>query len=248
MTVPEAGDARAPRAGLSAMADADPVAASWDAAYAAGRYEREQPLPFVREILACAARSELPAGRGLYVGCGNGRNFLPLRAGGLDLVGLDVSSIALAQLAARAPEAAPALVHGDLSALPPQDAFALVIGIQVFQHGGEAEAHAHLAAAAARVLPGGLLCVRVNSAATEVHRRHRVTERNADGGFTVEYEEGPKAGLAVHFFARAELARLLGDFDPVLPTHAQATRRTPPATGRWVQWEGIWRRPLAARR
>jgi len=80
----------------------DPVAAAWDAEYAAGRYTDEQPVAFTSDILAAAR----PAGatRGLYIGCGNGRNYLPLVAGGLDLTGLDISAAAIAQLTARAPD------------------------------------------------------------------------------------------------------------------------------------------------
>jgi SAM-dependent methyltransferase len=204
-------------------------------------------VAFVRDILRCAASADLPSGRGLYVGCGNGRNYLPLVAGGLDLIGLDVSRVALDQLAERAPGVAPNLVHGELAALAPEAAFSIVIGIQVFQHGRKAEAHAHIAEATRRVLPGGLLCIRVNAVGTDIHHDHHVIERSADGGFTVEYLDGPKAGLAVRFFAEAELSGLLESFEPILDLHTQATQRTTPKTGRWLQWEGVWRRGAATR-
>jgi SAM-dependent methyltransferase len=218
------------------------AAGSWDAEYRAGRYADEGPIAFVQDILRCANAVEPPPGRGLYIGCGNGRNYLPLVAGGLDLVGLDLSRVALEQLAARAPERAGDLVLGDLDALPADAAFSIVIGIQVFQHGREQEAHEHVAAALRRLAPGGLFCVRVNAVGTDLAHEHRVVERNDDGGFTVEYLGGPKTGLAIHFFAEAELARLLSTLEPLLPLRAQATQRQPPGEGRWLQWEGIWRR------
>jgi hypothetical protein len=77
------------------------AAASWDAEYAAGRYAGEAPVAFTRDILAAARRATVSSG--LYTGCGNGRNYLPLVAGGLDLTGLDISPAAITQLAARAP-------------------------------------------------------------------------------------------------------------------------------------------------
>ena len=215
---------------------------SWDAEYRAGRYLDEEPVAFVEEILTWSRRIDLPPGRGLYIGCGNGRNYLPLVAGGLDLVGLDLSRVALDQLAARAPERAADLVHGDVESLPGDAAFALVIGIQVFQHGREQESHAHISAALRRLLPGGLFCVRVNAVGTDFVHEHRIVERNADGGFTVEYLSGPKTGLPIHFFAEAELARLVSALDPLLPLRVQATERQPLGQGRWLQWEGIWRR------
>ena len=221
------------------MVDAE---GSWDAEYRAGRYAGERPVAFVQDILRCANAVGLPPARGLYIGCGNGRNYLPLVAGGLDLVGLDVSRVALEQLAARAPERAGDLVHGDLDALPADATFSIVIGIQVFQHGREHEAHAHVAAALRRLAPGGLFCIRVNAVGTDLAHEYRVVERNVDGGFTVEYLSGPKNGLAIHFFAAAELARLLSTLEPLLPVRVQATHRRPPGQGRWLQWEGIWRR------
>ena len=216
------------------------TAERWDAEYRAGRYAGEPPVPFVREILACVQRVGLPPGRGLYIGCGNGRNYLPLVAGGLELVGLDISSVALEQLADRAPGRE--LVHGTLDALPPRATFSIVVGIQVFQHGREAEAHEHVAAALRRLLPGGLFCMRVNAVGTDLEHAHRVVEQNNDGGFTVEYRSGPKKGLAVHFFAKAELSRLLSRCEPMLELRLDSTRREPPRAGSWLQWEGIWRR------
>ena len=65
----------------------DPLTAErWDAEYRTGRYVDEPPLAFVDTILAVlATRPAARAGAGLYVGCGNGRNYLPLVDGGLTL-------------------------------------------------------------------------------------------------------------------------------------------------------------------
>jgi SAM-dependent methyltransferase len=219
----------------------DPAAAAWDAEYAAGRYAREQPVAFTSDILAAAREAD--ATRGLYVGCGNGRNYLPMVEGGLDLTGLDVSAAAIAQLTARAPDRRDRLVHGGLSALPAGTTYPLVIGIQVFQHGDRATAHAHIHAAQQRLTPGGLFCLRVNATATDIWPRHEVTERHSDGGFTVRYLAGPKQDLLVHFFSNTEVHELFADgYTPVLPPRRQVTRRVPPQPGQWSQWEAIWRR------
>lgn len=215
-------------------------AAAWDAQYRAGRYRDEPPVAFTQDILAAARRTG--ATSGLYVGCGNGRNYLPLAGGGLDLTGLDISAVALGQLAARAPSRRDRLICGDLTALPAGATWPLVIGIQVFQHGDRAAAHAHLRAAQQRVAPEGLFCLRVNATETGILPEHEVTETGPEGGFTIRYLAGPKQGLLVHFFAGAELDALLRGFTPVLPLRVQRTWRTPPETGQWSQWEAIWRK------
>jgi SAM-dependent methyltransferase len=223
----------------------DPAAAAWDAEYTAGRYAGEQSVAFTSDILAAARQAGET--HGLYIGCGNGRNYLPLVADGLDLTGLDISAAAIAQLTGRAPDRRERLVHGGLSALPAEITYPLVIGIQVFQHGDRAAAHAHIRAAQQRLTPGGLFCLRVNAAATDVWPRHEVTEHHPDGGFTVRYLAGPKQGLLIHFFTSTELDELFADgYTPVLPPRLQVTSRVPPQPGQWSQWEAIWRKVTRA--
>ena len=77
------------------------LATAWDAEYTLGRYRDEPPVAFIHDIMAAARAADLA--RALYIGCGNGRNYLPLVADGLDLTGLDISPVAIAQLAARHP-------------------------------------------------------------------------------------------------------------------------------------------------
>jgi SAM-dependent methyltransferase len=198
-------------------------------------------VAFVQDILAAAHDAGLA--HGLYIGCGNGRNYLPLVAAGLDLTGLDVSAAAIAHLAARAPGRRDRLLCADLAALPADACYPLVIGIQVFQHGDRSTAHAHIRAAQDRVAPGGLFCLRVNATGTDIWPEHEVTERDPDGALTVRYLTGPKQSLLIHIFSDTELGTLFaGHFTPVLPLRLQRTWRHPPQPGQWTQWEAIWRK------
>lgn len=217
------------------------VAGAWDREYAAGRYVGDPPVPFVREVLASAARAGLLDTPGVYIGCGNGRNYVPLVEGGLDLVGLDASKAAIRQLATRVPERAPRLVHGDLTALPAGARYGVVVGIQVFQHGDRAACHRHVLAAQDLLAPRGLMAVRVNAVGTDIEFDHEVVEAGEGNGFTVRYLQGPKRGLLVHFFDRRELEALFADrFDTDLPLRSDRTRRPRQGSGQWSQWEGIW--------
>ncbi|MFD0592252.1 hypothetical protein ACFQZ4_06495 [Catellatospora coxensis] len=47
----------------------------WNVEYLAGRYLDDPPVGFVDDIVTAAARYGLR--RGVYIGCGNGRNLLP---------------------------------------------------------------------------------------------------------------------------------------------------------------------------
>lgn len=220
----------------------DVAVRAWDAEYASGRYSGEPPVRFAADVLAAAKDAGIV--HGLYIGCGNGRNYIPLTEAGLDLTGLDISATAISQLAERLPERRDRLVTGDLSALPPARQFPLVVAIQVLQHGSRAETHALLAESLGRVTAGGLFAIRVNAVGTDVHYAHEVTERDADGSFTVRYLRGPKAGMAVHFWAARELHAAVAEagFMPLLALRPQATWRADPGHGLWLQWEGIYRR------
>jgi len=70
-----------------------------------------------------------------------------------------------------------------------------------------------------------------------------VEERNRFGGLTIRYDEGPKAGLGVHFYARDELLDLTRDrFRPLAGPREVVMRRDPPKRGSWAQWEGVWQK------
>lgn len=216
----------------------------WDAEYRRGRYADEPPIQFAWTVVSIL--QQYPSIRewgGLYVGCGNGRNYLPLVDLGLDLLGLDVSPEAIRRLAERRPTQALRLICEDFRYFRSNEAFGYLIAIQVFQHGDETDATLYFNKVAALLRSGGLFFLRVNSAGTEVYHRHTMIERNPFGGFTVRYEEGPKRGLLVHFYSREELAeRTGGAFSPLMPLREEIIPRSPPQSGTWVQWEGVWRR------
>ncbi len=219
------------------------VSARWDAEYREGRYAGEPPVPFVDRILATIHAGSLAERRGLYIGCGNGRNYLPLVRSGLHLYGLDLSAEALRQLAAREPALAKRLICADFRTFVSRCRFSYIIAIQVFQHGVAADVARYFAGVGSLLSPGGLFCLRVNAASTQVRRPHAVIGRNDLGGFTIRYESGPKQGLPIHFFSLDELHALArDDFALVAEPREDVAARTPPEAGHWVQWEATWKR------
>lgn len=230
--------------GQEPAAAADAAAVAWNAEYTQGRYLHEPALPFVEDILRAAADHGLARAAALDIGAGNGRNLRRLLQAGLDVTALDISEVAIAQLAQEFPQRRDRLIHGDLSALPELARWDLVVGIQVFQHGDRATCHGHIRAAQARVAPDGLFAVRVNASQTDLWPAHQVIEpAQAADGTTIRYLEGPKSGLLIHFFDIAELTALFTDgFAPVLSPRLVSQPREAPAPGQWTQIEAIWRR------
>ena len=214
----------------------------WDAEYAKGRWADAKPIGFTSEIVTAAAAARLT--EGLYVGCGNGRNYRPLIEGGLDLIGLDVSPVAIEQLAERMPDRRDKLVTGDLSALPAGATYPLVVAIQVLHHGDREQARQLLTDTVARVAPGGMLAVGIETVGTDVYEPHDVLERAEDGSYTVRYHGGD-GGMVTHFRTirgvHIELAE--AGLAPETLLQPRSAWRTPPDRGQTLELEGIYRRP-----
>ena len=155
-----------PQERVRAVERANLASRRWDAEYGRGRYAGEPPIKFAETVLEIVAGSAgLSGGRGLYVGCGNGRNFARLVRGGLDLAGIDPSPVAIGQLAARCPPAAGRLQCVDMERFEPGARFDYLIAIQVFQHGCAASAARYFERASQpaterrRAVPARKLCV-----------------------------------------------------------------------------------------
>ena len=220
-------------------AGVDAPASAWDAEYAAGRYVAEPPLAFTETILSeLRMRPSIRGQRGLYVGCGNGRNYVPLAKAGLDIMGLDVSGVGLKQIEAREPSLAPKLVRADFLGYD-GGKFGYIVAIQSFQHGTRSTSERYFHCAAAVLERGGLLFVRVNSANTDIIRQHQILEKSG-AGFTVRYLDGPKRGLYVRFYTEKGLRHTLRESKMRVirgPTGV-ATKRVGQG-GSWTQWEVV---------
>lgn len=220
------------------------VSQRWDREYKKGkRYQNDPPIKFVNKIIKTLQKTQgISKGIGLYIGCGNGRNYIPLADSGLDILGIDISQVAIGQLLEKRPDFADRLQCIDFADFDSEETFDYIISIQVFQHGTERQTREYFQKSSALLKTGGLLFLRTNSASTDICLKHVVKETNADGGMTVCYAEGPKKNLDIHFYSQKELDKLCKEFDHVLPACEDAQKRVPPKTGQWSQWELVLRK------
>src|SRR5437868_689331 len=93
------------------------------------RYEGESPVSFVDDILA-ELGEEGKNQMGLYVGCGSGRNFLPLADAGLSgLRGMDISQVAINQIIEKRPGMKSRLYCGNLNDMNIARVFDYIVAI-----------------------------------------------------------------------------------------------------------------------
>lgn len=216
----------------------------WDAEYKKGKYPLgEAPVPFVGRIIDELGENGKSL-FGLYPGCGNGRNFIPLLEAGLDIRGLDTSAEGVSQLLERHPEAQSRVRVGTFEALTSARVFDYIVAIQIFQHGNEQQIKKYFSTCSDALKPDGRLFLRVNSVSTEIYENHHKIETNSNGGFTVVYDSGPKKDSPVHFYSEPELREIADGFGFNIVGGLSETveHRKPPKDGAWAQWESVWQK------
>ena len=220
----------------------------WDKQYRNGLLYRTEPaVDFIDNTIIKELKSNpnLKNGRGLYVGCGNGRNYSKLIESDklLNIVGLDVSGVALEQLAKKLPQCSNMLEQCDfLDYQQKNKSFQYIIAIQVFQHGNASRTNKYFEKASILLEKGGLLFLRVNASNTILQYEHNITEKSNTGSFTVRYNEGPKRGLDIRFFSKEDICGLLhkNNMSIVMKELKNVTtKRVSPRIGTWSQWELI---------
>ena len=135
------------------MADHD-----WNAHYASGfmPWDSGEPDP---ELVATVEAGTIPAGRALEVGCGTGTNALWLASRGFDVLGVDVSPLAIERARVKLGDAAIACRFEvrDFLKGPPEGVFDFVFDRGCFHAFDAPKVRARFAALVAGVLaPGGL--------------------------------------------------------------------------------------------
>ena len=218
---------------------------TWDALYRKGRYHVERALDFTDDILKeLHANQDMVNGCGLYVGCGNGRNHSKLAESGLNITGLDVSRVALAELSKRLPRYTDMLQQCDFLDYSQDELFQYIIAIQVFQHGNMDRVNRYFEKTSMLLERDGLVFLRVNASNTAIQYDHDIIEENDTGGFTVHCKEGPKKGLDIHFFSKEEICSMVYKNDMIIVGELRnvTTKRVPPRAGSWSQWELVARK------
>lgn len=226
------------------MNDTKLVKDSWNNVYQSGdKYKGESPIPFTKTIVDTLRIHNPKTGKGLYIGCGNGRNYIPLVDQGLDLIGLDISDTALKEISNLRPECSDKLVASSFSDYYSTEQFDYVIAIQVFQHGNYDEVKKNFQKVAGALNPGGLFFLRNRSTESILDEEYELIERTSNGGFTIRYLSGSKRGLEIHFLSEGEIDELINvQFKPLISPYLVRTARKAPKQGEAIHWEGIWQK------
>lgn len=218
---------------------------AWDNAYKTGKYKEAQALAFTETIVEFIQKKLPKKSKGLYVGCGNGRNFVPLVRRGLDLDGVDISGVGINEIRNRLPGYSGSLNVGDFRDIQGQT-WDYLISLQVFQHGSSNELNSFYASSARLLKNSGYLFLRVNASTTQLDLGHVILEGEKNKSRTVKYTEGHKAvgEVLIHFYDKDELLQLANDngFKVTPPPLEDRTYRETPRGGFWSQWETIWQK------
>ncbi len=219
------------------------IASRWNDQYSMGRYRDESPIDFVKEIINFVKANDLDQERGLYLGCGNGRNYIPLRAKNLDILGIDLSQNAISELVCLYPKYAKDLWCVSISGLETSDTFGYIVAIQVLQHGNKKIITSYFDKINKLLANNGMLFVRVNSISTEIHHKHTILEDT--DGLTIRYDEGSKQDMLIHFFAKDELKECVESRGMTMQSIRElAIKRDQPNTGSWYQWELVCKKAI----
>lgn len=216
----------------------------WDTEYQSGKYESDPPIQFVDKIIETLGE-EGKRQVGLYIGCGNGRNYIPLLNSGLRIHGVDISPEAINQLLEREPLAKGKVFTGDFGDLTSARVFDYIVAIQVFQHGNKEAVDKLFKNTSMALKLGGRLFLRTNSVSTQIEYTHEIIEGDDIAGKTILYREGPKEGMYIHFFSDQELENIAhrNSFEIMLNPYEVTESRKSPQDGTWAQWETIWQKP-----
>lgn len=134
------------------------IRALWNRAYSRGRYVGAPPEGFARRVGELLQKTTLGQKRGLYVGCGCGRNFSYLAERAPHLTGLDVSDVGLKQLTRRWPHLSGRVVEADFREYD-DGRFGYIIAIRSLIHGTFSDISGQFGRAARMLDAGGVLFV-----------------------------------------------------------------------------------------
>ena len=213
---------------------------SWDAEYLSKRRNEKRPISFVSRIIAYMNQKK-NVRKGLYAGCGNGRNYIPLVKHGLDLDGLDISGEALSEIRTRLLRSNRNmhLIKQNFLNYYPNELYTYLIAIQVFQHGNMEMIRKYLEHSHAILTSNSPMFLRINSSSTKIIYKHEIVEQNDDGAYTIRYLEGPKNGLLISFLTEEELYRLCDELFIIEHISEVTMKRKKPKIGTWSQFEVI---------
>lgn len=145
------------------MTDSD-AGERWDWEYSIRNSGRRDPLPIVDAVIEIAQ----PEQRLLYIGIGDGRNFLPLIDAGLDIVGCEISRVGIDRLLEERPDVANRAFFGSFDdVFGGADLFDGVVVSRVLVDSDLSVTEARLRSARRLLRPGGFIAAQWTAAGTD---------------------------------------------------------------------------------
>lgn len=136
----------------------------WDWEYTIRNITGRAPLPIVSKVIEIAQ----PGQRLLYVGIGDGRNFLPLIDAGLDAVGCELSKVSIDRILAERPDIASRVFLGHAEEVFEGDApFDGIVASRVLVHSDLRETVTQLATVCRLLRPGGFFAAQWTASGTD---------------------------------------------------------------------------------
>ncbi len=157
----------------------------WDWEYSIRDLPARAPLPIVDVVTSHASVDA----RILYIGVGEGRNFLPLARAGYNVYGCDVSRVSIDRLVSANPDLADRLVHGTFeSAFPSRGGFDVVVASRVLIEADTNKSHELLLKVLPLLSPRGLLISEWTAVGTDPWPGWDDSFLDSAGNLTLHYD------------------------------------------------------------
>jgi len=211
----------------------------WDKTFASGWREEQGPDKFLMDFIK---GYQAKIGKmGLDLGCGWGRNLIPLLEQGFNVIGLDISKEGLKKAKEKLEERklATKLIHGESTKLRfDSESFDFVVSLGVLHHQKWEDIQKSFREINRVLRRDGYLIFSVRSASDTERPRQRIV----DYGHTAIDIEGSKKGVVQHYFTKEELLKLAQENQFEVIVEPSERNRIRESGRKRARWQAVFRK------